>query len=278
LAIFNATVRVRRAFATPLLAIICIPFVLAHAHDAKAYRPFDGTDGDVADLGEFELELGPLDYAQQGSEKAFYTPTVLNLGVLPRMELVADFVLARPFEPEDSEAYQVVDTDVFAKVLLRKGVIQDETGPSIALEAGPLLPEVNGDDGFGASANLIVSERLKSLLLHLNNEAELTRGDLEFEWTTSLIGELDLGAAVRPVAEIEWARDSAGANTYSALLGGIWNAADGLDFDAAGLIASVDGQQAFEVRFGLTWAVSVWTPKEAKLTATMAPKARGEAQ
>ena len=264
MAICTSGPRSRRAYVRvpSWLAITCVPALLVHASDAKAYRPFDGTDGDVAELGEFELELGPLDYAQQGTEKAFFTPTVLNLGVLPRMELVADFAFARPFAPEGTETFQVVDTDVFAKVLLRKGVIQGEGGPSIAVEAGPLLPEVNGDSGFGASANLIISERLSDLYLHLNNEAELTRGDLDFEWTSSLIGELDFGAAVRPVAEILWARDAEGLNTYSGLLGVIWNATEELALDGAGRIASVDGQTAYEIRLGLTWAVPVWTPNE----------------
>jgi hypothetical protein len=243
-----------------LAAVSCVGFLLSNASEAHAYRPFDGTDGDVADTGEFELELGPLDYEQRGNEKAFLTPIVLNMGVIPRMELVADFAFYRPFEPEAAASYELVDTDFFAKVLLRKGVLQEESGPSIALEAGPLLPEIRGDDGFGASANLIASERYKWLTVHLNNEAELSRRELKLEWMTSLIGELDWGAAARPVAELSWSRDDAGANTYSALLGAIWEAAEGLDFDAAARVASVDGQGAFEARVGLTWAVPVWTP------------------
>src|SRR6188768_1284789 len=55
---------------------------LVEQRAAHAYRPFDGTDGDVADTGEFELELGPLHYAQEGDEKFFLTPTVLNLGIV----------------------------------------------------------------------------------------------------------------------------------------------------------------------------------------------------
>jgi hypothetical protein len=243
-----------------LAAVSCIGLVLASAGEAKAYRPFDGTDGDVADLGEFELELGPLDYEQQGDERAFLTPTVLNIGVLPRMELVADFVFYRPFEPVATASYELVDTDIFAKVLLRMGVLQEESGPSVAIEAGPLLPEIKNDDGFGASANLIASERYEWLTVHLNNEAELSRGDLKFEWMTSLIGELDWGAAAHPVTELSWSRDDAGANTYSVLLGAIWGASEGLDFDAAARVATVEGQGVFEARVGLTWAVPVWTP------------------
>jgi hypothetical protein len=238
--------------------LIVVLGIVFSSGTVKAYRPFDGTDGDVADVGEFELELGPLQFQQAGDEKLFSTPTVLNLGVIPRMELVADFV---PLYPQDGGPTQVTDTDVFAKFLLRKGVLQDESGPSLAIEAGPLVPEYNGERGFGASANLIVSERFGWLTLHLNNEAELSRRDLNFGWATSLIGEANLGPPVRPVAELSIETDlSSGSKTYSALAGAIWNVVEDLDLDAAGRIASIDGERAFEVRLGLTWAVSVWTP------------------
>jgi len=230
--------------------------VLLGSRSAHAYRPFDGTDGDVAETGEFELELGPLHYAQEGNEKFFLTPTVLNLGVIPRMELVLDFV---PLYPERGRPTQVTDTDVFAKYLLRPGVLQEQSGPSIALEAGPLMPEVNVQKGFGASANLIVSERWAWLTLHWNNEGELSRKDLVFAWASNLIGEFDVGSRLRPVAELGFELEpSSRAKSYTALGGVIWNATEGLDLDAAGRVGSLDGERAFEVRLGLTWAVPVW--------------------
>ena len=30
--------------------------------EAEAYRPFDGTDAAVAETGEIEIELGPVEY------------------------------------------------------------------------------------------------------------------------------------------------------------------------------------------------------------------------
>jgi hypothetical protein len=258
LASFETTVHIAVRPLVRWLAASCAAFVLSSVRDARAYRPFDGTDGDVADFGEFELEVGPVDYVHAGDAQSLSIPTVLNLGIIPRMELVADFTPYKPLAPKPTDGYHVVDTDVFVKILLLKGALQEEDGPSIALETGPLLPEYRGESGFGASANLIVSERWKSLTLHLNNTAELTRSDLELEWSTGLIGELDLGAAVRPVAELTWSRDAEGLNTYSALGGAIWEAAEGLDLDAALLVATTDGQGAFEARVGLTWAVSLW--------------------
>jgi hypothetical protein len=229
---------------------------LLASRTAQAYRPFDGTDGDVADTGEFELELGPIHYAQEGKEKFLLTPTVLNLGVIPRMELVLDFV---PLYPERGGPTVVSDTDVFAKFLLRSGVLQEESGPSIALEAGPLVPEVNGQKGFGASVNLIVSEQWGWLTLHLNNEGELSRKDLDFAWATNLIGELDVGSKLRPVAELGFEIEpSSGAKGYTALGGVIWSVTEGFDLDAAARVGRLDGERAFEARLGLTWAVPVW--------------------
>jgi hypothetical protein len=222
---------------------------------ASAYRPFDGTDGDVAAPGELELELGPLHYAQEGKEKFLLTPSVLNLGVASRLEFVADWV---PVYPR-SGPVQMTDTDVLAKYLLRTGVLQGEGGPSIAIEAGPLLPEVNGQRGVGVSLNFVVSERWRWLTLHLNNEGELSRGELVFGYTANLIGELELGSRLRPVAELGFeVEPSSGARAYSALGGVIWTVTDDLAFDAAGRVSKSDGENTLEVRVGLTWAARLW--------------------
>ena len=222
---------------------------------ANAYRPFDGTDGDVADTGEFELELGPLHYAQEGKEKFFLTPTVFNLGVIPRMELVFDFV---PLYPQNGSA-QVTDTDFFAKFLLRSGVLQGESGPSIALETGPLIPEYNGQKGFGASADLIVSEKYGWLTLHLNNEGQLSRQDLVFSYAANLIGEFDIGSKIRPVAELGFEIEpSSGAKGYSGLGGVIWTVSDSVALDAAARVGRLEAANTFEARLGLTWTVPVW--------------------
>jgi hypothetical protein len=228
---------------------------LVQPRAAHAYRPFDGTDGDVADTGEFELELGPLHYAQEGKETFFLTPTVFNLGVIPRMELVLDFV---PLYPQNGSA-RVTDTDVFAKYLLRSGVLQGEQGPSMAVEAGPLIPEYNGQKGFGASVNLIVSEQYGWLTLHLNNEGQLSRQDLVFAYAASLIGEFDIGSKARPVAELGFEIEpSSGGKEYSALGGVIWTVSDSLALDAAARVGRLEAANTFEARLGLTWTAPVW--------------------
>lgn len=249
----NALRRTARAACGLLLVTPLVVLVAPRA--AQAYRPFDGTDGDVADTGEFELELGPLHYAQEGKDKFFLTPTVFNLGVIPRMELVFDFV---PLYPQNGSA-QITDTDVFAKYLLRSGVLQGESGPSVAVEAGPLIPEYNGEKGFGASVNLIVSEKYDWLTLHLNNEGELSRQDLVFSYAGNLIGEFDIGSKIRPVAELGFEIEpSSGAKGYSGLGGLIWTVSDSLALDAAARVGRLEAANTFEARLGLTWTVPVW--------------------
>jgi hypothetical protein len=234
---------------------------LLPAKRVQAYRPFTGTDGDVAEQGEFELELGPVQLLRQQHRDYLLSPvTVLNLGIFSRTELVVDFVGDFPLAADRGDSrYRVQDTDVFLKFLLRPGVLQKQSGPSIALEAGPLTPGIGGQPGFGAAANLIVSERWEWLIVHLNSEATLSRQQLQFSWSNSLISEFRFNEIAWPVTELRWERViGSGASVYSALAGGIWRVCVGIDLDAAAIVESVGGSPAFEARLGFTWAFQVW--------------------
>jgi hypothetical protein len=249
--------------------VLCLVLVtVSHAGTAYAYRPFDGTDADVAELGDFELELGPVHYYAQGPAHSLIAPaTVLNLGYAPGWELVIDFqnfvgLDAPPGQPRD----QLLDTDILTKAVIVKGCLQ-EAGPwpSVAAEFGPLLPNVNGENGFGASFDLIVSQRWRGITVHLNNWFELTRGDLHLDWFEGAIVEGDVEATVRPVSE--WFVEHefvAGVTSFSGLVGAIWRAREGLDLDAGIREASIGGERATEIRLGLTWTLGLWEPKEEK--------------
>ena len=236
---------------------------LTIAPNARAYRPFDGTDAEVAGVGEFELELGPVHWLSQGdSHYAIAPATVLNLGILPGWELVADFdrVVGIDDIPRGQARDRLVDLDVFTKVLLFPGSLQHAgRGPSIAIEAGPLLPGVNGESGFGASCNVIASERWDSLALHVNSRLELDRSSLQGDWFESVIVEGNVRAQVRPVSEwfVEYELIT-GTMTISGLVGGIWRAQNGLDLDVGLREARIGSDRATEVRIGLTWTVPAW--------------------
>src|SRR5579859_364445 len=76
----------------PIAIAVALVLTTVSARRAYAYRPFDGTDADVAGLGEFELELGPVHwYSQAGNHYLIAPATVLNLGIFRGVELVVDF-------------------------------------------------------------------------------------------------------------------------------------------------------------------------------------------
>jgi hypothetical protein len=249
---------VRRA---PLLLVLA---AATWASDASAYRPFDGTDADVAATGDFELELGPVHWYSQGDAHYLLVPaTVLNLGIVPRWELVVDFqnyLSIDPALPPGQARDQLLDTDVLLKTVLVEGSVQEKgTGPSVAAEFGPLLPNVNGEEGFGASVDVIVSQHWRPLTLHLNNWIELSRGALQPSWFEGLIIEGDQEAVVRPVSEWYVQYDfGTGKTEVSGLVGAIYRAREGLDLDIGLREADVAGERATEVRLGLTWTVGVW--------------------
>src|SRR5689334_15501826 len=101
---------------------------LFSASSAHAYRPFDGTDADTADFGEFELELSPVSATHGEDATTLAAPAaVFNLGILPGAEFVIDWVGEKPLNPEAGEpGYAITDTDVVMKFLLHHGSLQDE--------------------------------------------------------------------------------------------------------------------------------------------------------
>jgi hypothetical protein len=256
---------VRRALSTLGLCL-----VLGPSAAALAYRPFDGTDADVAELGVFELELGPIGYFRLRDTNYLITPgAVLNYGLLPRVEVVLQGfnyiqVGGALQQPRD----QLLDTELSAKVVLREGCLQKQPGVSIATEIGLLLPNVNGANSVGSTAAGIVSQCFRNLTVHYNGQVGL---DLEqaLELFGSVILEGPSRWAVRPVAEFYGDTQVggppitpgtvsslvAGATTYSALVGGIWRASGLLDIDAAARMASVSGFFNLEIRLGLTWRI-----------------------
>lgn len=259
------SVRARRPFAT----LACVA-TLSMASEARAYRPFNGTDAAVSPVGTFELELGPVQFYRRGTSNYLIAPaTVLNLGVASNLELVVDFDQVLASRPQADEARLSWNgTDALLKWVLRPGSLQGAEGISIALESGLLLPELHAESGFGAQANLILSQRGRLGTIHLNEEAALSRSG-SVDLLSSVIVEAPETFVVRPVAEIfaEGELDT-GAATYSALLGAIWSAAETINVDGAFRMAREDGARALEVRLGFTWARTLWSPSR-----SIAPRA-----
>ncbi len=229
---------------------------------ATAYRPFDSTDAAVAAKGEMEIELGPVGYLSQGTDRTLIAPSVIiNWGFASGWEAVLE---GRQFVQLGSDITEprsrVEDTALSLKGVLREGSLQGRTGVSVATEAGLLLPTINGDPGVGAQWALIVSQRWPDLTAHLNGAAAWTRAH-----EPGLFGGIILEGhdawTVRPVAEVFVAGERGAATTLSGLVGAIWRASDGLSFDAGVRLAHAGGMNTTELRAGLTWAFSVGFPR-----------------
>jgi hypothetical protein len=253
-------------------ALLVALAVLSASARASAYRPFDGTDADVAELGHFELELGPSHFYTQASRNYLIAPaTVLNFGILPGTELVIDLqnFVALGDLPPGQPRVALLDTDVLVKHVFREGILQGKSGLSIAAEGGPLTPEINGTNAFGASLDVIVSYRWDFGTVHFNEWGEYTR-----ERTADLFSGVILEGphewTVRPVAELYYERNFTVDQTESILLGAIWTVQDSFVLDLGLRGARVGDENAAEVRLGFTWAIPMWEP--AQSSAMRAPR------
>ena len=128
--------------------------------------------------------------------------TIANVGLSHDRELVLEgrheITLDRgPGEPRSA----LVDNGAFIKQVLRRGVLQDESGPSVATEYGLLLPSVHGEHGTGFSVAGIISQRWQAGTVHLNGVLARTR-EHEPDVFLGTILEGPFAWAVRPVAEV----------------------------------------------------------------------------
>ncbi len=231
---------------------------LVLAGSARAYRPFDGTDADVAELGEFELELGPVGYYRLGGEHYLVAPgTVLNYGAAEGLEIVLQSFNYLRLDAGGTPGDQLVDSELNAKVVVRRGCLQEATGASVATEIGLLLPDINGQPGLGGSAALIVTQCAgRAFTVHYNGAVALTL-NRNLDLFGGAILEGPKFFPVRPVAElfVDQEVGSESLTTWSALGGAIWAVARSVDLDAGLRAGTIDGSGFLEARLGLTWRI-----------------------
>jgi hypothetical protein len=219
---------------------------------ASAYRPFDGTDAGVADVNETEVELQPFGYQRVGSQSAAVAPFVVyNYGFADRWEAVFQTEMLSPFMGGGGPSIQ--DTGAFLKYVVKPGVLQGQSGISIATEFGPLLPGINADPGVGFSWAGIVSQRWDWGTAHFNVETNLTR-DHRAEAFLDVILEGPITWKVRPVLETYYDKVWTESESRSLLLGAIWQVDKDLALDAAYRYGVVDGHAVNEIRAGVTFA------------------------
>ena len=238
-------------------AFCCVCALLFPAQ-ALAYRPFDSTDASVADAGELEVELGPLGHLKEGSAKSLVMPSVVaNYGLGGDREIVLEGKLLRArgdLEPGTARI-TMVDNAVSLKQVLRRGVLQDGAGMSLAAECGILLPGIRADHGTGAGCALIASHRWSAATIHLNGAMAFDR---EHRWNrfAGLIIEGPFDWSVRPVAEVFAENEVNGTHTRSALVGLIWRTRETLSFDVGVRYARTDDMDVRQIRAGLTCTIA----------------------
>jgi hypothetical protein len=97
--------------------------------EAVAYRPFDGTDAAVAETGEMEIELGPVEYLRMGAERALLAPDLrINYGFIPGWEAALEGRLTHGLTA-DVPGTSLVESQALLKGVLREGTLQEKPGP-----------------------------------------------------------------------------------------------------------------------------------------------------
>ena len=221
--------------------------------DARAYRPFDGTDAAVADTGDVEIELGPVEYLRVGAERTLLAPDLrINYGFIQGWEAALEGKLTHGLTA-GIPGTSLVESQVLLKGVLREGSLQEKPGPSIATEFGVLLPGINDQHGTGGVLNGIVSQRWDWGTAHLNAQIEITR-EQHVDYFLDSIIEGPHDWPVRPVAEIFYESD---VRTGSALVGAIWQVQDNIAVDVGLRGARINSQTAGEIRAGVTFAFGV---------------------
>lgn len=220
-------------------------------HPALAYRPFDGTDAAVADVGEVEIELQPVGRLRQGADKSLIAPaTVFNFGLSEGWEAVFEGQAQTPLSSAGPTS--LTGTGAFLKHVLRPGSLQDKEGPSVATEFGVLFPDSTGANGFGACVAGIVSQRWDWGTVHFNAAAAITR-EHHADLFAGAIIEGPSKWKVRPVAEVFYEEEFGQARTMSGLIGAIWQVRENLAVDVGVRHALVNGRPVDEIRAGVTF-------------------------
>ena len=237
------------------LVLVLCGAVLVSPRPAHAFRPFDGTDASIAPPHLFELELGPMGYARTGDQRVLVCPTVtFNYGTGSKWEFILEG--QRVMQMEGADPPRFVDLTAATKNVLRKGVLQEEKGPSFATEMSVHFPSTD-ERGAGFTTTLIMSDQMLTGLIHLNAEVGRTR-DQKLERFFSAIIEGPGSWPVRPVTEITWEREGKGAIERGILGGFVWQTRRGMALDL-GLRTALADEHSIEVRTGFTWKLQMRT-------------------
>lgn len=194
--------------------------LLLVASHAWGYRPFISTDAAVADPKKVEVELGYFTVERRDEDHTFIVPqVVVNYGITQNWEVVGEFQVEKPAKIEA----QFVSPGLFLKGVLKDGVLQQQQGMSVALEAGPLLPSAAPDQhGCGFEGIGIVSGAVPPFTYHINIGGGVDRRQTNPFILWGVIVEFSSLPSLRLVGEVSGESIRQEVPDDSALLGFIW--------------------------------------------------------
>jgi hypothetical protein len=201
---------------------LSIVLLLLSQSVAWGYRPFVSTDAAVADVKEMEVEIGYFNLERERGKNTFIVPkAVLNYGLVRNLELVGEFAVEEP----PHGPVRLADPALSLKAVLKEGVLQEKSGVSFAVEAGPLLPSTNREENrFGFEASGILSGKLDALTYHVNFGGGVDRAKTNPFLVWGVIAELPITPKLRLVGEINGETVKRNIPDNSALVGFIWEA------------------------------------------------------
>lgn len=252
-------VRRPRDRSSALTLVGCCAALLAIARPAAAYRPFDSTDAAVAARGEVEIECGPVGYAVEAGDRFIVVPAaIFNLGLPSRWELVVEGKnVLRLNAPPQAGRQRVDDSAVSVKRVMKGGVLQSQSGASLAIEMSLLLPTAPGEHRFGSALTGIVSRQWSWATLHVNEALALTHDQ---RWTTlsGVILEGPSRRSIRPVGELT---GETADRSFTVLAGTIVTVSEHLSLDGGFRLARSANARGREFRAGFTWGFAPRRPQ-----------------
>ena len=222
------------------------------------YRPFISTDAAVADPHEMEVELGYFAVERADKENTFIVPQiVLNYGITRDWEVVGEFRVEKP----TSGSAQFVSPGLFLKGVLKEGVLQQQQGVSVAVEAGPLLPSAAPEQhGCGFEGLGIVSGEVHPLTYHINIGGGVDRRKTHSFVRWGVIVEFSLLPSLRLVGEVSGESVRKELPDDSALGGFIWQLPSSSLVLDAGIRKRISrGAPDWLFTTGLTWSFTLPT-------------------
>ncbi|KKL83814.1 hypothetical protein LCGC14_1970940, partial [marine sediment metagenome] len=194
---------------------------------------------------ELEIEFGLLGTSHnEGIDEIAVPSLILNYGIMKNWEIVGEFDV-QVYKETEGRNGELKEPALFLKGVLNEGIMQNQRGPSIAVEFGVLLPSsVKGERNTGLEGIGILSGEISNLVYHLNFGGELDRKDFKLNGIWGAILEYPFDDKFRVVGEINGTFQSRGLPSNSGLIGFIWELGE-IDLD-------------FGIRRGFSSTASDW--------------------